>query len=64
MKNLGPQTKPPTGLENYDYLKLMETGKYDNILLYDNKDFVATIEAMHKMIDFCNDNGIDMLRLG
>ena len=32
--------------------------------LYDNKDVVATIEAMQKMIKFCHDNGIDMLKIG
>ena len=32
--------------------------------LYDNKDVIATIETMQKMIKFCHDNGIDMLKIG
>ena len=36
----------------------------NSLHLYDHKDVVATIEAMQKKIEFCHDNGIDMLKLG
>ena len=31
---------------------------------YNNKDVVPTLEVMQKMIDFCQNKGIDMLNLG
>ena len=36
----------------------------DFLQWYNNKDVVATLEAMQKMIEFYPDKGIDMLKFG
>ena len=69
LKKLGLKNKPPTGLENYNYLKYIwkqekMTTFRDFLQWYNNKDVVPTLEAMQKMIEFYHDIGIDMLKLG
>ena len=60
---------PPTGIENYQYLKQiwkqerMSSFK-DFLRRYNKKDVVPTLEAMQKMIAFYHDKDIDMLTLG
>ena len=66
---LKPSKPPPTGVENYQYLqqiwKREQMSSFEDFLLwYNNKDVVATLEAMEKMIAFYNDKDIDMLNLG
>ena len=36
----------------------------DFLKWYNNKDVVPTLEAMHKMIEFYHNKGIDMLKFG
>ena len=60
---------PPTGAENYSYLKgVWENNKmqYFTVFLkwYNNKDVVLTLEAIHKLIEFYHNKGIDLLKLG
>ena len=60
---------PPTGDENYAYLRsiwVSEGMKFfkDFLMWYNNKDVVPTVEAMQKMIEFNNQKEIDMLKLG
>ena len=68
LKKIRIQSIPPTGFENYSYLKNiweqqnMITFK-DFLRWYNNKDVVPTLEAMQKMIEFYHDKGIDMLKL-
>ena len=63
LKKLGLKTKPPTGLENFIYLKsiweqeLMSIFR-DFIQRYNNKDVVPILEAMKQMIKFYNNEGI------
>ena len=69
LKKIGLKTKPPTGLENYNYLKsIWEQEKMttfrDFLRWYNNKDVVPTLDAMQKMIELYHDKGIDMLKLG
>ena len=46
----------------------MESWEYvyfkDFLLCYNNKDVVATLETIQKMLDFYHKKGIDMLKLG
>ena len=60
---------PPTGAENYSYLQsVWENNNIqyfsDFLKWYNNKDVVPTLEAMHKMIEFYHNKGIDVLKLG
>ena len=60
---------PPTGAENYSYLQsVWENNKMqhfsDFLKWYKSKDFVPTLEAMQKKIEFYHNKGIDMLTLG
>ena len=60
---------PPTGDENYAYLRsiwLSEGMKSfkDFLMWYNNKDVVPTLEAMQKMIEFYHQKKIGMLKLG
>ena len=60
---------PPTGTENYQYLqqiwKQEQMGSFKNFLRwYNNRDVVATLEAMQKRIAFYHDKDDDMLKLG
>ena len=60
---------PPTGVENYSYLQsVWEKNNMQNfsdfLKWYNNEDFVPTLEAMQKMIEFYHNKGIDMLKLG
>ena len=69
LKKLDLKTKPPTGLENYNYLKSIweqeKTTTFRNFLRwYNNKDIDPTLDAMQKMVEFYHDKGIDMLKLG
>ena len=69
LKKLRIQSVPPTGFDNYSYLKnIWEQHSMisfkDFLRLYNNKDVVPTLEAMLKMIEFYHDKGIDMLKLG
>ena len=56
---------PPTGDENYAYLRsiwaseAMKSSK-DSLLWYNNKDVVPTLETMQKMIEFYHQKEIDM----
>ena len=58
---------PPSGEENYQYLleyhENMCTSE-DFLRWYNNKDVVARLEAMQKMLPFYHKKGIDMLKLG
>ena len=60
---------PPTGDENYAYLRgiwvseRMKSFK-DFLMWYNNKDVVPTLEAMKKKIEFYHQKEIDMLKLG
>ena len=58
---------PPSGEENYQYLleyhENMCTSE-DFLRWYNNKDVVARLEAMQKMLAFYHKKGIDMLKLG
>ena len=60
---------PPSGEENYQYLleirdnESMCTFK-DFLRWYNNKDVVATLEAMPKMLAFYHKKRTDMLKLG
>ena len=69
LKKLDLKTQPPTGLENYNYLKSIweqeKTTTFRNFLRwYNNKDIDPTLDAMQKMVEFYHDKGIDMLKLG
>ena len=60
---------PPTGDENYACLRSIWASEgmksfEDFLMWYNNKDVVPTLEAMHKMIEFYHQKGIDMLKLG
>ena len=60
---------PPTGAEKYSYLKSVWENNnmqyfLDFLKWYNNKDVVPTLEAMQKMIEFYQNKGIDMLKLG
>ena len=58
----------PTGDENYAYLRSIWVSEgmksfKDFLMWYNNKDVVPTLEAMRKMIEFCHQKEIDMLKL-
>ena len=60
---------PPTGAENYSYLQSVRENNNlqffsDFLNWINNKDVVPTLEAMRKKIEFYNNKGIDMLKLG
>ena len=60
---------PPTGDENYAYLRSIWVREgmrsFKNFLVwYNNKDVVPILEAMQKMIEFYHQKKIDMLKLG
>ena len=60
---------PPTGAENYSYLKsVWENNNMqcfsDFLKWYNNKDVVPTLDAMQKMIEFYHNKAMDMLKLG
>ena len=60
---------PPTGAENYSYLKNVWVNNnmqyfLDILKWYNNKYVVPTLEVMQKMIEFYHNKGIDMLKLG
>ena len=63
-------SKPlPTGIENYQYLQQIweqeQMSSFKDFLRwYNNKDVVATFEAMQKMIAFYHDKNIESLKLG
>ena len=69
LKKLRLKEVPPSGVENYNYLKViweeeqMSTFR-DFVKWYNNKDVVPTLEAMQKMMEFYHNKGIDMLKLG
>ena len=60
---------PPTGVAKYSYSQSVWENynlQYfsDFLKWYNNKEVVPTLEAMQKMIDFYNNKGSDMLKLG
>ena len=60
---------PPTGDENYAYLRSIWVSEgmksfKDFLVWCNNKDVVPTLEAMQKMIEFYHQKEIDMLKLG
>ena len=60
---------PPTGDENYAYLRSFWVSEgiksfKDFLRWYNNKDVVPTLEAMQKIIEFYNQKEINMLKLG
>ena len=69
MKKLGLKTKPLTGLKNYNYLNCiweqdqMSTLR-DFLQWYNNKVVVPTLKSMQKLIEFNNEKGMDMLKIG
>ena len=65
---LGLNGIPPTGDENYAYLRSIwlskRTKSFEDFLVwYNNKDVVPTLEAMQKLIEFYHQKAIDMLKL-
>ena len=56
-------SKAPPYLFNIWNQELMCTFK-DFLRWYNNKDVLPTLEAMQKMLAFCDKKGIDMLKLG
>ena len=58
---------PPTGAENYSYLRnVCENNNMQSssdFLKYDNKDVVPTLEAIQKKTEIYHNKGIDMLQL-
>ena len=69
LKKLRLKNIPPSGIDNYNYLKVaweqeeMATFR-DFVKWYNNKDVVSTLEALQRMIAFNHNKGIDMLKLG
>ena len=69
LKNLRLKEFPPSGVDNYNYLKViweeeqMSTFR-DFVKWHNNKDVVPTLEAMQQMMEFYHNKGIDMLKLG
>ena len=64
MKNV-----PPSGIDNYNYLKVVweqeKMATFRNFVKwYNNKEVVPTLEAKQKMMEFYHNKGIDMLKLG
>ena len=60
---------PPTGDENYAYLRSIWVSKgmksfKHSFMWYNNRDVVPTPEAMQKMVEFYHQKEIDMLKLG
>ena len=60
---------PPTGYENYAYLRNIWVSEgmksfKDFLMWYKNEDVVPTLEAMQKMIEFYHQKEIDMLKSG
>ena len=60
---------PPTGDEKSAFLRSIWVSEgmksfKDFLMWYNNKDVVATLEAMQKMIEFYHQKEIDMLKLG
>ena len=60
---------PPTGVENYAYLRSIGVSEgmksfKDFLMWYNNKDVVPTLEEMQKMIEFYHQKEIDMLESG
>ena len=60
---------PPTGEENYAYLRSIWASEgmksfKDFLLWYNNKDVVPILEAMQKKIEFYHQKETDMLKLG
>ena len=59
---------PPNGIENHQYLPKVwkqEMSSFKDFLRwYNNKDLLATLEAMQKMIAFYHEKDKDMLKLG
>ena len=58
--------KPPTGDENYAYLRSIWVSEgiksfKDFLMSYNNKDVVPTLEAMQKKIEFYHQKEIDTL---
>ena len=59
----------PTGAENHSYLqRVWENNNMqyfsDFLRWYNSQDVVPTLEAMHKMIEFYHNKGIEMLKPG
>ena len=68
MKKLRLKEVPPSGVDNYNYLKVVWEEEQmsafrDFVKWYNNKDVVPTLEAMQKMMEFYHNKGIDMLKL-
>ena len=57
---------PPTGAENLQSVWENNNMQFftDFLKWHNNKDVVPTLEAMQKKIDFYQNKGIDMLKLG
>ena len=69
IKKLRLKNIPPSGIDNYNYLKVvweqeqMATFR-DFVKWYNNKVVIPTLEAMQKIMEFYHNRGIDMLKLG
>ena len=68
LKKLRLKEVPPSGVDNYNYLKVVWEEEQmsafrDFVKWYNNKDIVPTLEAMQKMMEFYHNKGIDMLKL-
>ena len=60
---------PRTAAENHSYLQnVWEKNNMHNfsdfLKCYNNKDVVPTLEPIQKIIEFCHNKGIDMLKPG
>ena len=69
LKKLRLKNVPPSGNDNYNYLKVVwvqeQMATFRDFVKWDNnKDVVPTLEAMQKMMEFYHSKGIDMLKLG
>ena len=69
LKKLRLKEVPPSGVDNYNYLKVIWEEKQmstfrDFVKWYNNKDVFPTLEAMQKTMEFYYNKGIDMLKLG
>ena len=58
-----------SGVNNYNYLKSVweeeqMTTFQEFVKWYNNKDVVPTLEAMQKMMELYQNNGMDMFKLG
>ena len=69
MKNLRLEKIPPSGVDIYNFLKVIWEEEQisafrDFGIWYNNKDVVPTFEAMQKTMGICHNKGIDISKVG